>query len=72
MKEILGYLLNGKLSPWMRDHDYPIAACRAVEELLKTYERKALLFKKGSPEDERRFTKRITDKLCEIFEIKQK
>lgn len=69
MTEIIGYLFDGKLYQWMLDHDYPKASCRAVDELLKDYNRKKINLKKLSPENEKIFTKEVISKLCKIFDI---
>ena len=69
MAAIIGYLFDGKLLKWMRDHDYSTATCRAVEELLTNYKRKTLLLKDLSPENEKIFTRKLTSELCKIFEI---
>ena len=67
MEEIIGYLFDGKLLPWMYDHGYSMVTCRAVDELLSDYDRKSELLKKS--ENEKIFTKEVTSKLCKIFEI---
>lgn len=69
MKKIIGYLFDGKLLQWMQGHDYPIETCRAVENLLINYNRKTLLFKNVSPENEKIFTREVLSELCKIFEV---
>lgn len=69
MTEIIGYLFDGKLYQWMLDHDYPKASYRAVDELLKDYNRKKINLRKLSPENEKIFTKEVISKLCKIFDI---
>ena len=69
MTAIIGYLFDGKLYQWMLDHDYPKASCRAVDELLKNYNRKTMLLKNVSPDNEKIFTRKVISELCKIFEI---
>ncbi|MBQ6298200.1 MAG: hypothetical protein IJK81_11060 [Selenomonadaceae bacterium] len=69
MTAIIGYLFDGKLLQWMRVHDYPNATCRAVDELVKNYNRKTMLLKNLSPENEKIFTRKVTSEICKIFEI---
>ena len=70
MTEIIGYLFNGKLLLWMKDHDYPKSACDAVEALRINYERQTKRsLKKFSAADEEIFTQEVIHGLCEIFEI---
>lgn len=70
MTEIIGYLLDGKLLRWMKDHDYPKASCDAVEELRKKYESQTKRsLKKFSADDEKIYTQEVTHGLCEIFGV---
>ena len=71
MTGIIEYLFDGKLLQWMRNHDYPNSTCRAVEELLKNYNRKTMLFKNLTPENEKIFTREFIRELCKIFEINE-
>ncbi|MBR4903425.1 MAG: hypothetical protein IKZ53_02045 [Selenomonadaceae bacterium] len=69
LKAIISYWLDGKLLKWMQTHDYPKETCQAVDELLKNYKRRTLLFKNVSPEDEKIFTREVIRELCKIFEV---
>ena len=69
MAEIIGYLFDGKLLQWMRDHDYPTASCLAVKEVLKDYNKKKIAVRNLSIGDEKNFTREVIIKLCKIFEI---
>lgn len=40
MSEVIRYFLRGKLSSWLRNHNYPEEKCRAIEQLKKITTRK--------------------------------
>lgn len=40
MNEVIKYFLSGKLSRWLRSHNYPEEKCRAIEQLKKSYDQK--------------------------------
>ena len=58
MAEIIGYLFDGKLLQWMRDHDYPTASYLAVKEILRDYNKKRIAVRNLSLGDEKNFTQR--------------
>ncbi len=75
MTEIIGYLLDGRLLIWMRDHGYPKEKCEEVERLAKicrTGDELLKIFKADKfkiEDDEKKHTRRVITELGRIFEL---
>ncbi len=72
MSEAIRYFLNGKLSSWLRNHNYPEEKCHAIEELKKFYDsQKLLLTIDGSSNYKKYDTAELVEQLSQILEISE-
>ena len=82
MSEVIRYFLRGKLSSWLRNHNYPEEKCRAIEQLKKNYDAQKSKKNTGdlTPEEKKDPYKRVekkidtlelVEKLSKILEISE-
>ena len=63
MREAIRYFLGGKLSSWLRSHNYPEEKCRAIEQLKKSYD--------AQKSDENYVKAKLVEQLSQILEISE-